>query len=355
MRILYAPMKLRKTQNKIHYLSRQSNDKSLDFLLLEEAIKKENPAIKQVFRHKRLKDESSLTLSYIFSVFGDMWELASAKLVILDSYSIPACCLNHKKGLEIVQIWHALGGIKKSGLQSVGKAQGRNEKISQALCMHRGYTRLLAPSKATAEFFKVVFGCKDENMIIFSLPRVDELLDGKNRKEEFLELNPEFRGKTIVSYIPTFRNNDNVYAESIYDAFKSSKRYKLIISAHPLSETAKQDKYKYNGKFTSEDFIKLSDVVISDYSACSFEASLFPRPFYFYVPDYDIYVNEIGLNIDMKKEMPECTFTDAGDLIYAMENRPYDLEKLNEFSRKYVEYRGTDNSERLAKYIISLI
>ena len=43
------------------------------------------PETKQVFRLRRLKDESSLSLSYIFSLFGDMWEMASARVVIVDT------------------------------------------------------------------------------------------------------------------------------------------------------------------------------------------------------------------------------------------------------------------------------
>ncbi len=355
IRILYAPMKLRKTQNKILYLSRQADEKLIDYILLEKEILAENPDIKQVFRLKRLRDESALTFSYVFSIFGDMWEMASAKIVVLDSYSIPACCLNHKKGTEIIQIWHALGGIKKSGLQSVGKAQGRNIGVSKVLCMHRGYTRLIAPSEAAADFYEEVFGCERENVAIFSLPRVDVLLDGTSRKDEFLELNPEYKGKIIVSYIPTFRDDDEVFAKDVFEAFKGNEKYKLIISAHPLSATAKTGEYKYNGDFTSEDFIKLSDLVISDYSACSIEAALLNKPLYFYVPDYDTYCEEVGINIDIKKEMSGCAFEDINLLIDTMENKPYDMLQLGNFANKYVENRSTDNTEKLAKYILELM
>ena len=85
IRILYAPMKLRKTQNKILWLSRQSDVKSSDMTMLEKAISDLSPETKQIFRLKRLKDESSLSVSYVFSIFGDMWEIASAKIVLVDS------------------------------------------------------------------------------------------------------------------------------------------------------------------------------------------------------------------------------------------------------------------------------
>ena len=355
IRILYAFMKMRKTQDKIVWLSRQSDSKSFDMLLLEDAIKEATPSTKQVFRLKKLKDESALSLSYIFSIFGDMWEMASAKVVITDTYSIPVSCLSHKKDLSIIQLWHALGAVKKFSLQAAGKAQGRDMSVSKAMHMHENYTYVIAPSKVTGGFYCEAFGCKEECIKIFSLPRVDDLMDGTDRREEFLELNPEYKGKKLVAYIPTFRTDDDVYAEMLYNAFKACENHKLIISAHPLSKTAQTDNYKYNGDFSSKDFIKLSDIIISDYSACSFEAALFEKPLYFYIPDYSIYTDEQGLNVDMKKEMPHASFEDAAELVKSIESGEYDVQTVIDFGNKYVENKGTDNSKQIAEFVATLI
>ena len=139
IRVLYAFMKLRKTENKIVWLSRQSNEKSEDMKMLSEEISKISPETKQVFRLCRLKDESGLSVSYIFFILKDMWEIASAKIAVTDAYSIPVSCLNHKEDLTVFQIWHALGAVKKFSLQSVGKAQGRDTAVSKAMCMHKNY------------------------------------------------------------------------------------------------------------------------------------------------------------------------------------------------------------------------
>lgn len=355
IRILYAPMKLRKTENKILWLSRQSDSKSSDMVMLEKGIAEISPDTQQVFRLRRLKDESSLSLSYIFSIFGDMWELSSAKVVIIDTYSIPVSCLKHKKDLKTVQIWHALGAVKKFSLQSAGKAQGRDPGVSRAMHMHENYDYVIAPSHKTAEFYCEAFGCGRENIKILSLPRVDVLLDGTSKREEFLKLNPEFDGKKIVSYIPTFRDNDEVYAEQISEAFKDCDGYKLVVSAHPLSRTAENGRYKINGDFISRDLMKLSDVIITDYSACAFEASLLNKPLYFYIPDYEIYKNEQGLNVDVKNEMPLYSFESAEDLIIAIKGDDYGFDTLSLFREKYVENKSTNNTERMAKFICSLL
>ena len=355
IRLLYAFMKLRKTQNKILWLSRQSNDKSSDMLMLESAIKEISPDTQQVFRLRRLKDESSISLSYIFAIFGDMWELASAKTVIVDTYSIPVSCLTHKSGTKVVQIWHAMGAVKKFGLQSVGKAQGRDEGVSKVLCMHKNYDYVMAPSQRTGEIYTEAFGCSKDSIRILSLPCVDALLDGESRRDEFIALNPRFNGKRIVAYIPTFRDNDDVYASMLNGAFASFDDVALAISAHPLSKTAESGQFALNGSFSSRDIMKLADVVVTDYSACAIEGAILGKPMFFYIPDYDVYRAEKGLNIELKREMASVSYEDANALISAINSDKYDFSMLGDFRRRYVENITTDNTERMAQFICSLL
>ncbi len=314
-------------------------------------LKKLYPEAKQVFRLRRLKDESALSVSYIFWIFRDMWELANSKIAICDTYSIPLSCLNHKKDLKIVQIWHALGAVKKFSLQSVGKAQGRDSGISKALCMHKNYDMVIAPSKQTAKFYCEAFGCGEDKIRIASLPRADIILDGTNRREEFTELNPQYKGKKIVVYLPTFRNRDEEIIKGLYKCFEGDEKLGLVISAHPLSVAS--ESYKFNGSFSTYDLMKLADEIITDYSASAFEASLLNKPLWFYVPDFDEYKAEQGLNTDTSILLPNATFKDADKLLKAIIDGQYDLQKLNEFSHSFVENRK-NNTTHLAKIICEL-
>ncbi len=352
IRVLYSPMKLRKTKNKIVWLSRQSDEKSEDIKRLSEEIKKLSPDTLQVFRLKKLKDESGLSLSYVFSVFGDMWELSNASIAVADTYSIPLSCLNHKKTLKKIQIWHALGAVKKFSLQAVGKAQGRNEAVSKAMCMHKNYDVVIAPSDATAKFYCEAFGCGEDKIRIASLPRVDEILNGDNRKAEFLKLNPDFDGKKIILYTPTFRTNDDVYAENLYSAFSETEGAKLIVKAHPLSKLSQNEKYRINSDFSTYDLMKVADGLVTDYSACAFEGSLLNKPMWFYVPDYEIYKAEQGLNVDVFEELPEISFCDEKMLVKDLVSNEYDISLIKQFSDKYVKNKNADNTEKLARIIL---
>ncbi len=353
--VLYAPMKLFKTKNQIVYLSRQSNDKSIDMRLLEQAIKNEDSTVKQVFRLKMIDDGISAKIKYCISIIGDMYYLATSKVAIVDTYSITVSCLKHKSDLKVIQMWHALGAIKKFGLQSIGTKEGRDEKVSNAMNMHKNYDYVLAPSAATAMFYMEAFGVTNDKIKLCPMPRVDFITDHDSRASEFYSLNPALGQKRIVLYVPTFRDREAVIANMLKLEFEGKDDYALIISPHPLSKAATDEKYLPNGSFSSFDLMKIADVIITDYSACAFEASLLMKPLYFFVPDYNEYIDERGINVDIFDEMPHAVFKDADALVNSIVSNDYDLTELYSFKEKYIDTPAGSCSEILARFVVMLM
>ncbi|MBR3844450.1 MAG: CDP-glycerol glycerophosphotransferase family protein, partial [Clostridia bacterium] len=355
LRILYCPMKLRKTKNKILYLSRQSNTPSADMLALKREIEMLAPQTNQEFRLRLLRDEKGLSLSYLFGILGDMWSLASAKVAVTDTYSIPLSCLHHKNKLQTVQIWHALGAVKQFGLQSAGKAQGWDAGVSKALCMHKNYDHVIAPSQTTAEFYSKAFGCDLSVMRIFSLPRVDAILKGDCRREEFIKENPRFANKRLILYVPTFREKDHLFIQQLHRAFAGEETLGLVVAPHPLSQSAKEPLYQLAGDFSTYDLMKLCDEMITDYSACSVEASLLLKPLRFFLPDYEEYKQEQGLNVELTRWFPTVCYFSAEELVESVKQGDYPLENAKTFANCFVENKGTDNAKKLANFVCSLL
>lgn len=351
LRILYAPIKLFKTKNQIVYLSRQSNTKSLDMQLLEKAIAEADPSVKQIFRIRMIGNGFAEKIKYCLGVIGDMYYLSTSKVAVIDTYSITVSCLHHKKTLKIIQMWHALGATKKFGWQAIGKKEGRDEKISRAMCMHKNYDYVLAPSAATAKFYMQAFDVEQENILICPLPRVDFITDSSTRSNEFFSLNPGFAHKKLVLYLPTFRDREAYVSQMLKTAFEDKPDYQLIISKHPLSNAPVEEKYMPNGSFTSFDLMKIADIIITDYSACAFEASLLMKPLYFFVPDYEEYMKDRGVNIDLFEEMPSAVFDDADKLVEAVSSNNYDTNMLWAFKEKYVENSKDGCASILARFI----
>lgn len=356
LRLIYAPLKLCKTKNQIVFLSRQSNEKSIDMKLLEQALKKECPKLNLIFRLKMIPDGFFGKIAYCFSVIGDMYYLATSRLAIIDTYSITVSCLKHKKSLRVIQMWHALGAIKKFGLQSVGTKEGRDEKISRAMRMHKNYDYVLAPSSATAKFYMEAFGCDKSKIKICSLPRVDDILTENGASARFFKENPGLGDKKIVLYLPTFRDREAYVAQELKVEFAELDGFHLIISTHPLfSKTRVEPEFTYQGEFSTYDLMKVADVIITDYSACAFEASVLMKPLYFFVPDYDEYSKERGININLFEEMPSAVFDNAAELTAAIEKGKYDFDELYKFKSKYVENTKPNNAVILAKFISILV
>nr|MDE6660004.1 CDP-glycerol glycerophosphotransferase family protein [Eubacterium sp.] len=117
----------------------------------------------------------------------------------------------------------------------------------------------------------------------------------------------------------------------------------------------KDENFTAKGDFTSYDLMKIADVIVTDYSACAFEASVLLKPLYFFVPDYDFYMADRGINVDLKKEFPSAAFEKADELWNSIENKAYDMDSLVKFKETYVENADTNNTKSLADFIVKQI
>lgn len=353
LNFIYDIMKLLPVRNKVTFASRQSNEKSEDMLLLEAAIKEKAPDVHLVFLCKMVEDGLMGKIRYCFHIIRQMYHIATSKVVILDTYCISVSVLKQRPSLVVIQMWHALGSLKKFGLSIVGDGEGRDRSTADAFSMHKNYTYVLTSGSACAKNFGEAFGYDDEHMVVMSLPRVDKLTDMELRDgtvERIHKQYPQFKDKKVVVYAPTFRKGRDISGKitELAAAFDSSE-YIFVLKKHPLMEVA-----EINGiaddRFTTIEMMFAADYVICDYSATVFEAAVIGKPLFFYTFDYDAYGSDRDFYIDYKSEMPGFMSPDPVALAQAIENEDYDLEKVRAFGRKYVEQQE-GCSERMAEFI----
>ena len=359
LNIIYFFIKLVPSKNKVTMLSRQSDRSNIDFDYIREEILKRDNHIEVQTLCRIIRNDPKERLKYCFYIFKCMYHIATSKVCVLDGYSIPISILKHKKNLEIIQIWHASGAIKKFGYQSLNKKEGRGEEIAKIMEMHKNYNHVIAPSLSTAKFYEEAFRVSEDKIVINGLPRLDYILGNEqsNKKvQEFFTTHPKYKNKKTILYVPTFRKelNSSKYIKNLIKSVDLSK-YNFIIKPHPLDKNIKESKYIVDKKYNTYDLLKISDYIITDYSAVAFEASILDKPLYFYVYDIEEYEKVRGLNVNLFNEMKSSTSKDIKDIIKNIENNEYNFEELEEFKTKYMGKDYYNNTKKLVDFIFKYL
>lgn len=358
MRFIYFFIKLftKQKDNKITMLSRQSNNINIDFRLLKEELDKLDN-IELIIACKKIPENLGGRINYCFGMISDMYHIATSRVCIIDGYNIAISSLKHKKGLGIIQIWHALGAIKKFGYQVLDRREGSSNKTAKIMKMHANYSLVTCASKVTREFFAEAFNTDRDKIKIYGMPRIDYIL-GKNNKinekeQKILQEYPKLKEKKNIIYVPTFRKNEKIDLSDLINSVDEEK-YNLIIRLHPLDETEVDQKYIIK-KFSTMDLLKVADYVITDYSAIAFEAAILNKPIYFYVYDIDKYEDDRGLNINLMKEMKSCSSKNINEIVDMIDKNEYDYEEFRRFRERYIETMDTNNTTRIVEYITNYI
>lgn len=336
LNIIYSFFKLFKTQNKITFISRQSNSITLDYKILSNKINEEMNDYKTVILCKKLENK----LSYIFHMFRQMYHIATSKVVILDSYCIAISVLKHKKSLNVIQIWHAVGSMKKFGYAMIDKKEGTKKEIAQVMKMHKNYDYVLISSMNYVKDFIEGFNINKDIIKEIPLPRVDLLIDReyKNKKrEELYKKIPELKDKKNILYCSTFRKeeNNNKHIYDLIDCIDFSK-YNLLYQPHPLSKEKFDDKRVIKDFNSTFDALFVADYVISDYSSIIYEAGLLNLPVYIYAYDWDLYKTKREINYDIEHDTPTIFTKNPKIIINAIESNNFNIKKFKEFINKNV-------------------
>ena len=350
LNVLYLFFKLFKTRDQITLISRQSNTITDDFELLKKELEKK---YKVVVLCKKMENK----ILYAFHMIVQMYHISRSKVVILDSYSIVVSNLKHKKDLNLIQIWHALGLIKKAGYSILDKEEGRSSKTSIALNMHKKYDYVFTTSENCISAMSEVFGCNESIVYSVPLPRID-LLKNKEyiskKQNEIYKIYPKLKDKKNIIYAPTFRKDEEVMKEKVMELVDSFnyKKYNLIIKLHPLSKIEINDsRVIKDTKFSSLEMMYVSDIVIGDYSSLTYEAGILNKKQIFYAFDLNSYKGKRDFFINYEKEIPGPILENAKDIIDFIDKNDYTKYRNNKFISKYVDINIKNYTKNMCKYI----
>lgn len=352
--LFFKPLPIKE---KVTIISRQSDKPTLDIQLLKECLEKNK--IDTVVLTKTLNKSIAGIISYCLQMVLQMYHIATSKVIVIDGYCILVSVLPKKKNQKVIQMWHALGAIKKFGWQNVENPDGHSREVSEAMNMHKNYDYVLAPGTVTGKFFAEAFRTPEEKIVYYGLPRIDFIMaHDEEKKEEILYTYPKVKEKVNVLYAPTFRKNAELDLEKLIAGFDFEK-YNLIVKKHFLDKGdyswAKEVGAIVDMKYSSVEWLRICDKLITDYSAMAFEAAILERDLYIYQPDVNSYEQNVGLNVDLHTEaIAEYVCKTEGQLFEKI-RQPYKREAITMFRDKYIEVELCNCTAKLCDFIAKLL
>jgi len=359
---LYLLFKIMPTQNKVIFMSRISDTIPLDFELIIDSLKEKCPTLKTVVLCKPLDYGLMAKVRYIPHIILQMYNIATSKVAIIDSYCIPICILHHKKLLKVIQLWHGLGSFKKFGHSILDKRESitryvalDSKELAILMHMHENYNLIIASNKLSAIDFAEAFNYDPSIVKVISLPRVDFLTDEAKTNKlrgQILESHTELSSKKNILYAPTFRRSEYDFnqIQKLVDVIDFD-HFNLIIKFHLLTKRDVDDnRITRVNDYTAMQLLTISDYVITDYSAIVYEAYLLNKPVFFYQFDLEKYEADRGFYTPISA-FPAKSYNAASSLIDDLENDKYDYRAIKPFIDEQVTYKH-GNADKIANIII---
>lgn len=337
-------------ENQVAFISLESRHLDSDMkLIYDELEKRKDVVLKKVvieYDQQGIKQN----FLYMLNCIKQLFVINTSHVVIIRDNNYVVSTFK-REGVQVIQVWHACGAIKK-----FGNALPRKYPI-------KNYDYIIANSPYWKKPYSEAFAVKEENVVVTGMPRVDCLFNQnylKQSKEKLLRKYPQLVGKKIILYAPTFRGNIyKGFSMLPFDGIKFIESFDentyLLYKLHPLLKDISLPQHPRILDVCHEDtheLFTLSDVLISDYSSIVFDYALLNKPLYFYTPDLNDYLKDVGCYVK-KEDLPIEVALTMNELIEAIQV-PY-KGNIEAFKNKFFTYQDGKNTKRVVELILDLL
>lgn len=318
---VYALMKLAPVKKRYTFITKLQNTPTVDFEILQEALRRQKPDYEIVNLCRPMDN----LVAYVPHMFTQMWHLATSEAVFLDRSCLMVNGLTHRDSLKVIQLWHALGSMKKFGYAILGTPEGESEALAEVCHMHRGYTDILISSKSFEGDYIEGFRCNPDLIREIPQPRADVLADEKERvrrrtlAREALRLTDE---RKVLVYAPTFRKNPPEDAgrrvQELVDTIDHTE-WAFVYAKHPVGGVPCDDARVVQCDLPTFDALFAADAVVTDYSSVMYEAGLLDIPVFMYAYDWNDYQEKRSHNLDLEHDVPTLFTSRPNEIAEALE------------------------------------
>lgn len=248
-----------------------------------------------------------------------------------------------KKKQVYLNTWHGIA------LKHIGNdCPGRNDYNFDTV------DHLVVSGNYDEKVWKSAFRANENTYLRCGMPRNDELwLASEDRRKELKAMLGLLSDKKIILYAPTWRDstdggkNYEIKPPIHFDIWKSDlgSDYIVLFRAHHLTtkvlgvqfDDFVRDYSEYNNV---NDLMIVSDLLITDYSAISFDYSVLCKPIFCYAYDYETYLADRGTYFDIDKKYPNKSCRTEDELLSRIKNLDYNAECANtkRFRDDFIQY-----------------
>lgn len=286
--------------------------------------------------------------------------LITSKVIVTDDYVRYLRHFPTRDSQRVIQLWHACGAFKKFG------QRGTNLSLPTDRATHAQYNLVCVSGEYIRSIYADAFGINMKKVKALGTPRTDVFFDALYKfkiKWKIYCKHPNLIGKQVILYAPTFRDVDNdrtqFRPELDFDKLSKSLRWNqvMIICPHPVMKNDIIEK-KYPNifvmrDFSTNDYMFVSNMLITDYSSVIFEYALLKKPIAFFC--YDLAVYNRGFYLNYPDDLPGDVYETDDELIHYLQDKKKHIlgEKYNMFVKKYMSGCDGHSCERIAGLINS--
>ena len=305
--------------------------------------------------------------------FANIRDFASSKYVFLVDNFFPLAFMN-VEGMKWVQLWHGTGLFKKFGYDLL------NDEDKNIMEMFAPKIDLVSvSSENVADIYARNFYVDKSKVKPFGVPRND-FYNEEHLSEDYLsELResfekdyPQLKGKKLVLYAPTFREdpkNNAVFNHFDIEKFldELGDEYALAIRLHPNYKrfcdeehnidlddlTNRYDIINFTGFKDEQKLLLLADILIADYSSIMVDYTILKKPAILFDYDLEDYLyKERGFYFDYAEMVPGKIVYNIDELIEAIKEEDFRLEKMEEFLKLQFGEFKPNSSKLILDYIL---
>ncbi|HEY4226793.1 MAG TPA: CDP-glycerol glycerophosphotransferase family protein [Candidatus Limnocylindrales bacterium] len=295
-------------------------------------------------------------LAYLARLVRGTYLLRTSSLFVVDNAYLPVHVAPHRRGTTVVQVWHAVGALKRFGADTLG---GLTEPERSFL--HRHYDYVICAGEASRRPYAAALRTPPDHVLPLGVARTDFFFDAAAMaaaRERILRAYPRLGEGRVVLYAPTFRGRGRAkHGAPGFDAVALRAAlpagYVMAIKTHPNLDasgmsTAGFDVVLDPALEINEAFAAV-DVLVTDYSSSIFEWALMRRPLVLLTEDLAEYERDPGMYLDARSELIGDRVDDPAGLAGAIVGATVDEAAWSAFVARQVEACDGQASRRFVE------